>query len=170
MAASLAGHASGWEGQICGKGVEITELAELRCWRTPRWSVWKVGGCVFWSPKGCRLRCDSCNLGEKDVPSKRKGQGEKLGNTNTMGRGTEEPAKEIECVSARMLRTFKCVRLLATLWTVARQAPLSMGLSRQEYWSGLPFPSQGNLPDPGTEPESLLSPALAGGFFTFSAN
>ena len=98
------------------------------------------------------------------------GQGEKLGNTNTMGRGTEEPAKEIECVSARVLRSFKCVRLLATLWTVARQAPLSMGLSRQEYWSGLPFPSQGNLPDPGTEPESLLSPALAGGFFTFSAN
>ena len=73
-------------------------------------------------------------------------------------------------MSACVLRSFKCVRLLATLWTVARQAPLSMGLSRQEYWSGLPFPSQGNLPDPGTEPESLLSPALAGGFFTFSAN
>ena len=43
---------------------------------------------------------------------------------------------------------------LATLWTVAFQAPLSMGFSRQEYWSGLPFPSPGDLPDPGIEPRS----------------
>ena len=55
------------------------------------------------------------------------------------------------------------------LWTVALQAPLSMGFLRQEYWSGLPFPSPGDLPDPGIEPESLMSPALAGGFFTTSA-
>ena len=47
-----------------------------------------------------------------------------------------------------------------TPWTVARQASLSMGFSRQEYWSGLPFPSPGDLPDPGTEP---TPPALAGG-------
>ena len=53
-------------------------------------------------------------------------------------------------------------------WTVARQAPLSMGFSRQEYWSGLPFPPPGNLPDPGIEPRSLISPTLAGGFFTTS--
>ena len=46
------------------------------------------------------------------------------------------------------------------------QAPLSMGFSRQEYWSGLPFPTPGDLSDPGIEPESLVSPALAGGFFT----
>ena len=46
---------------------------------------------------------------------------------------------------------------LATLWTVACQTPLSMGFSRQEYWSGLPFPSLGDLPDPGIEPGS---PAL----------
>ena len=45
-----------------------------------------------------------------------------------------------------------CVRLFATPWTVARQALLSMGFSRQEYWSGLPFPSPGDLPDPGIEP------------------
>ena len=43
---------------------------------------------------------------------------------------------------------------LVTLWTVAHQAPLSMGFSRQEYWSGLPFPSPGDLPDPGIEPGS----------------
>ena len=49
------------------------------------------------------------------------------------------------------------VQLFATPWTVAHHAPLSMGFSRQEYWSELPFPSPGNLPDPGTEPGS---PAL----------
>ena len=57
------------------------------------------------------------------------------------------------------------VQLFVTPWTVARQAPLSMEFSRQEYWSGLPFPSSGDLPDPGMEPVSPESPALAGGFF-----
>ena len=56
-----------------------------------------------------------------------------------------------------------------TPWTVACQAPLSMGFSRQEYWSGLPCPPPGDLPDPGIEPSSLMSPASAGGFFTTSA-
>ena len=68
-----------------------------------------------------------------------------------------------------MLSRFTCIRLLVTLWTVAPQAPLSLGFSRQEYWSGLPFPSPGDLPDPGIEPESLMFPALAGRFFTTSA-
>ena len=58
-----------------------------------------------------------------------------------------------------------CVWLSAALWTVAFQAPLSMGLSRQEYWSGLPFSAPGNLPGPGTEPMSPASPVLAGRFF-----
>ena len=61
-----------------------------------------------------------------------------------------------------------CVTL-ATAWTVARQAPLSMGFSRQESWSGLPCPPPGDLPDPGIEPASLTSPALAGGYFATSA-
>ena len=56
----------------------------------------------------------------------------------------------------------------ATLWTVARQAPLSMGFSRQEYGSGLPFLLPGDLPNPGIELVSLASPALAGRFFTTS--
>ena len=56
------------------------------------------------------------------------------------------------------------VWLFASPWTVACQAPLSMGFSRQEYWSGLPFPSSRTLPDPGIEPTSLLSTALAGRF------
>ena len=51
-------------------------------------------------------------------------------------------------------------------WTVAHQVPLSMGFSRQEYWIGLPFPSPGDLLDPGIKPMSLESPTLAGGFFT----
>ena len=59
-----------------------------------------------------------------------------------------------------------CVQLFATPWTVARQAPLSVGFSRQEYWSEVPFPTPGALPNPGMEAVSLVSPALAGGFFT----
>ena len=54
----------------------------------------------------------------------------------------------------------------AISWIVAHQVPLSMGLSWQEYWSGLPFPSPGNLPDSGIKPTSPESPALAGRFFT----
>ena len=57
------------------------------------------------------------------------------------------------------------VQFFVILWTVVCQAPLSMGFSRQEYWSGLQFPSPGDLPDPGIEPMSLVSPALAGRFF-----
>ena len=55
------------------------------------------------------------------------------------------------------VKSLSLVQLFATLWTVAHQAPPSMGFSRQEYWSGLPFPSPGGLPDPGIEPRS---PAL----------
>ena len=61
---------------------------------------------------------------------------------------------------------FSPVQLFATPWTVVHQAPLSMGFSRQEYWSGLLFPPPGDLRNSGTEPESPVSPALAGGFFT----
>ena len=60
-------------------------------------------------------------------------------------------------------QTLSHVRLCVTPWTVARQASLSMGFSRQEYWSGLPFPSPGDLPDLRIK---FASPALAGRFFT----
>ena len=60
------------------------------------------------------------------------------------------------------------VQLFATLWIVAHQIPLSMGFSKQEYWNGLLCPPQQDLPNPGIEPLSLTSPALAGGFFTTS--
>ena len=70
------------------------------------------------------------------------------------------------------LTTIKCaqflshVRLFVTPWTVARQAPLTMGFPRQEYWSRLPFSPPGDLPDPGIEPMSPASPTLADGLFT----
>ena len=57
-------------------------------------------------------------------------------------------------VQFSLVQSLSHVRLFATLWTVAHQAPPSMGFSRQEYWSGLPFPSPGDLPDPGIEPRS----------------
>ena len=70
-----------------------------------------------------------------------------------------------------MKRKKDCAKLgptLATLWTVACPAPLSMGFSRQEYWSGVPFPPPGVLLTQGSNPQ-FLSPALAGLFFTTGA-
>ena len=64
-----------------------------------------------------------------------------------------------------VLSRFSRVQLFAMLWTVV---PLSMGFSRQEYWSGLPCHPPENLPNPGIKPESLMSPELAGWFFTTS--
>ena len=66
-----------------------------------------------------------------------------------------------------MLSHFSLVQLCETLWTVALQAPLSRGFSRQEYWSGLPFLPPRDLPDPEIELAFLISPALAGRFFIY---
>ena len=62
----------------------------------------------------------------------------------------------LACISESevKVKSLSCVRLFVTPWTVAYQAPLSMGFSRQEYWSGLPFPSPGHLPNPGIKPGS----------------
>ena len=68
-----------------------------------------------------------------------------------------------------ILSHFFRVQLCVTLWTVACQVPLPKGFSRQEYWSGLPCPPPGDLPNPGIEPTSLDSPALADGFFITKA-
>ena len=68
-----------------------------------------------------------------------------------------------------MLTCFSCVRLFATLCTVAHQAPLSLGFFRQEYWSGLPCPPPGDPPDPGIDSASLMPPILVGGFFITTA-
>ena len=68
-----------------------------------------------------------------------------------------------QCMHAQLLSR---IWLFATPWTVAHQALLSVGVFRQEYWSGLPFPPPGHLPDPGVQPVSPAFPALEGGFFT----
>ena len=75
-----------------------------------------------------------------------------------------EKKVNIECA-----QSFSHVWLFSAPWNVACQAPLSMEFSRQEYWSGVSFPTPGDLPDPGIEPTSLTSPALASGFFITSA-
>ena len=72
----------------------------------------------------------------------------------------------IKWTCVRVLSHFSHVRLSATLWTKACQAPLSMRFFRHEYWSGLPFPTPGDFPDPGIKLASLMSPAQAGGFLT----
>ena len=69
-------------------------------------------------------------------------------------------------MSAKLLQSCPT---LGTPWTAAHQAPLYMGFSRQEYWSGLPCPPPGDLPNPGMDPMSLMSAELAGGFFTTRA-
>ena len=68
-----------------------------------------------------------------------------------------------------VLSRFSYVRLFETPWTVTTRLLCPWGFSRQEYWSGLPFPSPGDLPEPEIKPLSLKSPALAGRFFTTSA-
>ena len=73
------------------------------------------------------------------------------------GAGKKDGEKDkLSCHSWRAVKSLSRVRLFATPRTVAHQAPLSMGFSRQESWSGLPFPSPGDLPDPGIEPRSSI--------------
>ena len=76
--------------------------------------------------------------------------------------------RKLTCVLSHF-NCFQGFETLWTLWTVACQAPLSMGFSRQEYWSGLPIPSPENLSGSEIKCKSLTSPALAGRFFTTSA-
>ena len=73
-----------------------------------------------------------------------------------VGMGTPKPVLLFSCEesSVSVKPVFSCVLLFETPWTAACQTPLSMGFPRQVYWSGLPFPSPGDLPDPGVEPAS----------------
>ena len=90
-----------------------------------------------------------------------------------LGKGEELEAELIGndqwCNQSHMLSCFSHVRSFVTTWTVAHQAPLPMGFSRQEYWRGRHALLQGDLPDPGIKPTSLMSPALASKFFPTSA-
>ena len=69
-------------------------------------------------------------------------------------------------IYACVLSCFCPVQLFVSLWTITHQASLTMGFSRREYWYGLPHPPPGDLPNPGFKLRSLMSPALAGEFFT----
>ena len=69
----------------------------------------------------------------------------------------------------KLIYIYCVLRLYAAPWAVAQQVSLSMEFSRQDYWNGLPFPTPGDLPDPGIESVSLVSPTLAGRFITTSA-
>ena len=85
-----------------------------------------------------------------------------IGEDNWKGREREKENETTKLTICCCLVTKSCL-ILCDLWTIAFQAPLSLGFPRQDYWSGLPFPSPGHLPDPGIIP---ASPALAGGVFT----
>ena len=94
---------------------------------------------------------------------------EDQGSTNWRDQAWEEGECMALIYSVCVLSRFSRGLLIATPWTVACQAPLSMGFPRQEYWSGLPCPPPGDLPYPGIEPVFLKSPALASVFFTTNA-
>ena len=101
----------------------------------------------------------------RELRSCKQGSGYQPGEEQAMGIGKAGSFS----VGVSVLSRFSCVWLFVTPWTVAGQAPLSLGFSRQQYWSGLPFPPPGDLPDQGIKPASLVSPALVGRFFTTSA-
>ena len=116
---------------------------------------------LLWANVTLNESCAFCNLYlEKNHVLKhllRQNKSELCG-----GRGTDEDFFILPKVGLCVCM-LSCVWLFVTLWSVARQAPLSMGFPRQEHWSGLPFPPPGVLSDPRME---LASPALAGKFFT----
>jgi len=92
----------------------------------------------------------ACNAGDLGlIPGSRRSPGEENDNPlhySCLENPTDRGAWRVH---SALTQSFQCVRLFATLWTVAHQAPLSMGFSRQEYWSGLPLPTPRDLPDPG---------------------
>ena len=85
-------------------------------------------------------------------------------NQNDVPSTETDPVTDILSLFVCVLSPFSCVRLFATQWTVARQALLSMEFSRQEHWSGLPFPTPGDLSDPGIELGSPHCRQMRGGF------
>ena len=94
-----------------------------------------------------------------------------FGNLNWLGRrgGQEQVETSVLYIVCMRVQSLSAVWLIAAPWTVACQAPLSMEFSRQVYWSELPFPTRGDLPDSGIKPKFLVSPALAVRIFTTSA-
>ena len=97
------------------------------------------------------------------------GREETISINSMLGAANQRLFDELHLRNAWVLSRFSPVWLFRTPSTIAHQAPLSMEFSKQEYWNGLPFSSPGELPNPVIQPMSLMSAALAGGFFTTSA-
>ena len=132
--------------------------------------------CILSFPRGSAGKESACYVGDLgSIPGLGRFLGEGKGYTlqyaglensmNCIVHGVTKSQTERLSLSFSLSR-FSCVWLFATPWTVAHRLPLSMGFSRQEYWSGLPCPPPGDLPNPGIK--SLVSPVLAGVFFTIS--
>ena len=117
--------------------------------------IWKIPWSRKWQPTPVFL------------PGKFHGQ-KRLVRYSPWGRKELDMTEHAYMLLLLLLSHFSCVLLFAAPWSVANQASLSMGFSRQEYWSGLPFPTPGDLPNPEIKVASLSSPALAGRFFTTS--
>ena len=139
--------------------------------RVPTITIWLKGGGFAW---GQRTAAESPSCREREAWGIREVTAG--GDKDILAASFEQKRKHRwvfmqrsgQRVSACVPRRSSHVQLFATPWTVIRKAPLSMGFSRQEYWRRLPCPSPGDLPNPGIEPTSLMSPALADGFFTTS--
>ena len=112
------------------------------------WKVWNRG--VMWSDY--ELGCPS---GDCEVNRLQREQGKARGWEGTCFSNPTEHIQGRLCMRVCLPSPYSCVWLFVTLWVIACQSPLPMGFSRQEYWSGLPWPPPGDLPDPGIETASL---------------
>ena len=90
----------------------------------------------------------------------------KISHVTSLIKHASSKRQRVKAICVRSVQLLSHAQLFVTSWTVARQAPLSVGFSRQKYWSGLPCASPGDLPDPGIKTASAESSALTGGLFT----
>ena len=152
-----------------------TSLVQLN--RSQKWSYSHWPGMLAKTLKGRpRQRCRPCRFWrDSHVPDfllKKLFPGRDFRQAGGMAPGTLRPkasySQKLIGYFVVVVKLLSLVQLFVTQWTAARQAPLSIGFSRQEYWSGLPCPPPGDLPDPGIQLESLMSPPMAGRFFPSS--
>ena len=142
-------------GRACPIGKYISKKFCLCVTSVGQWKVQRNGVCFpGWSSQFSDMLPIFLPHGEKDLGS---WGGESPRNSCIRLKSSERPCVCVPSCSV--------VSHSVTPWTVAYRSPLPMGFPRQEYWGVLPFPPPGDLPNPGIEPVSLTSPALAGGFF-----
>ena len=149
----------------------VIKLCSVR-FTTPHWVTWTDSDAwnsnkhPLWELRLCRITvvpsATQNVINTYTAPSKNSGSFYLEIQTNFQAIFTASPTEKTVCLSdcVCVISSFSCVRLFATPWTIARQVPLSMGFSKQEYWSELPCHPPGVLPDPGIESVSPASPAL----------